>query len=145
MFDDHQRICKIDSQFKGRIKSALRKLTHSWKPKQEVRAEAKRAPATFECAECNYWCYEGSSKANLDKLIQDNPEAPIKQSKTKDDHIDPIVSVETGFVDWNTYIDRMFCPKENWQVLCKECHDIKTKEESALRKKYRHERKKAKS
>lgn len=117
-------------------------MTHGWQPKQEVRKEAKRAAATFECAECNYWCYEGKSEANYQKLLEDNPNEKIKKDGTKDDHINPIVSVETGFIDWNTYIDRMFCPKENWQVLCKSCHDIKTKKENEERKKWRKKRKK---
>lgn len=136
---------QIDSQFKGRIKSTLRKLSYSWKPQQEVRKEAKRAAATFECAECGYWCYEGKSEANYQKLLADNPDVGIKKESVKEDHIVPIVDVEVGFVDWNTYIDRMFCPKENYQILCKSCHDVKTKAENQLRKKYRHERKKAKS
>ena len=45
------------------------------------------------------------------------------------DHKVPVVDPKTGFVDWNTYIDRMFCPKKNFQVLCKECHLVKTKKE----------------
>jgi 5-methylcytosine-specific restriction endonuclease McrA len=38
------------------------------------------------------------------------------------------------FVDWNTFIDRLFCPIENLQVLCKACHLIKSNEEKGLRK-----------
>jgi 5-methylcytosine-specific restriction endonuclease McrA len=50
------------------------------------------------------------------------------------DHIDPVVDPIIGFVDWNTFIDRLLCPKENLQVLCKECHLIKTKQEKLQRK-----------
>ena len=41
------------------------------------------------------------------------------------DHIEPIGSFE----DWNSYIDRLFCPASNLQVLCAPCHKRKTKEE----------------
>lgn len=34
------------------------------------------------------------------------------------------------FKDWNTYVDNLFCDEDNWQVICKPCHDIKTKEEN---------------
>jgi len=46
------------------------------------------------------------------------------------DHIIPVVDPKEGFKDWNTFIARMFTPLENYQVLCKKCHKIKTKEEN---------------
>lgn len=46
------------------------------------------------------------------------------------DHIIPVVDPKVGFVDWNTFIDRMFCERDNYQVLCKPCHKKKTKEEN---------------
>ena len=49
------------------------------------------------------------------------------------DHIDPVVNPNTGFIDWNTYIDRMFNGK--LQALCEGCHAAKTKEEGTLRRK----------
>ena len=53
------------------------------------------------------------------------------------DHIDPVVDPEVGFVDWETFIDRLFCEKENLQVLCKPCHKEKTKAERQVRKEFR--------
>lgn len=50
------------------------------------------------------------------------------------DHIDPVVDPVIGFVDWNTFIDRLLCPKENLQVLCTTCHLKKTKIEKSLRR-----------
>lgn len=56
------------------------------------------------------------------------------------DHIIPVVDPLVGFIDWNTYIDRLFCSKENLQVLCSECHNKKTNEErNAKSKKNRKE------
>lgn|SRR5574343_644248 len=45
------------------------------------------------------------------------------------DHIIPVVDPTTGFVDWNTYIDRMFSEKDNYQVLCISCHKKKSNKE----------------
>jgi hypothetical protein len=42
------------------------------------------------------------------------------------DHIDPVVDPEDGFQDLDVFIDRLYCEAENLQVLCKECHKVKT-------------------
>ena len=40
----------------------------------------------------------------------------FKGSEVAVDHINPVVN--DGFKDWNTFIDRLFCDKDNLQVLC---------------------------
>ncbi len=50
------------------------------------------------------------------------------------DHIKPIVDPAKGFEGWDVLIDRMFCEKDNLQVLCKTCHDVKTQEEKLIAK-----------
>lgn len=55
------------------------------------------------------------------------------QSSVQIDHREPVVD-KTGFKDWNTYIDRLFCSKDNLQVLCLGCHKIKSKDENAVRR-----------
>lgn len=50
------------------------------------------------------------------------------------DHISPVVDPKVGFVDWNTYISRLFCSADNLQLLCKICHTTKTKLEQEERK-----------
>lgn len=59
----------------------------------------------------------------------------FKLTDVQVDHIDPVVSVKDGFIDWNIYISRMFCDADGLQVLCSECHSIKTKNEREQRKK----------
>lgn len=51
------------------------------------------------------------------------------------DHILPVVDPDVGFISWDEFIKRLYCPKENLQVLCKPCHAIKTKEEKQRRTK----------
>jgi 5-methylcytosine-specific restriction endonuclease McrA len=50
------------------------------------------------------------------------------------DHVIPIVSTSKGFTTWDDFISNLFCPKENLQVLCTECHTSKTKTENTKRK-----------
>jgi len=49
------------------------------------------------------------------------------------DHIEPVVDVSEGFAGWDSYIARLFCEVDNLQVLCKECHSIKTANERKQR------------
>jgi len=51
------------------------------------------------------------------------------------DHIKPIVSPAKGFTSWDDFIGALFCPKKNLQVLCKDCHAVKTKKETIKRNK----------
>ena len=45
------------------------------------------------------------------------------------DHRVPIVSPETGFTDWGSFVERLFCPADGLQVLCAVCHRVKTEKE----------------
>jgi hypothetical protein len=54
------------------------------------------------------------------------------QSKVQADHINPIVPV-TGFDSWDDVIRRNFCEIDGYQVLCGDCHLVKTNQEKALR------------
>ena len=45
------------------------------------------------------------------------------------DHVSPVILPETGFTTWDSFIERLFCDKSNLQVLCKGCHDEKTRME----------------
>jgi 5-methylcytosine-specific restriction endonuclease McrA len=54
-------------------------------------------------------------------------------SKMAVDHIDPVVSVNEGFQDWNEFISRLWCERKNLQRICDTCHDKKTAEERTAR------------
>ncbi len=49
------------------------------------------------------------------------------------DHIDPVVDPSTGYIDLDTYANRLFCDDNKLQMLCKPCHSIKTKAENIER------------
>ena len=61
------------------------------------------------------------------------------------DHIDPVIDPNVGFVDWNTYITRLFPKLSGFQVLCKACHKIKSDAEDEIRNELRRKRKEEKN
>lgn len=111
------------ARFASFIKSALRAASRRWPQKHQSLKDAcvgKRLnKATgkdifhYKCAACN----------NLFKGVD-----------VQVDHIDPVVSVEHGFIGWDVYIERMFCEADGYQVLCKTCHSLKTANERKARK-----------
>lgn len=66
---------------------------------------AKRPHVQYQCAVCLDWY--GSTKVSVD-------------------HVDPVISTDEGFIDWNTFIERLFCDPKNLQVICECCHKTKT-------------------
>jgi 5-methylcytosine-specific restriction endonuclease McrA len=57
------------------------------------------------------------------------------------DHVLPCVCPNEGFVNYELYIKRLFCDKDNLQILCKSCHDLKSKEENKQRRMTREKKK----
>jgi 5-methylcytosine-specific restriction endonuclease McrA len=111
------------ARFRSFVVSALRTATRRWPPKfkalkdayigRQVNKKTNKMAMHYACASC--------SNHFVAKDVQV-------------DHIFPVVSPQTGFVDWETYISRLFCEKENLQVLCKPCHVEKTALEKLQRK-----------
>jgi 5-methylcytosine-specific restriction endonuclease McrA len=109
------------ARYNSFVKGGLRKLSIKWPPKYQVLKEAQvgkkinklsgRIAMHFACAYC--------------KL-----HFPAKCVSV--DHISPIVDPALGFTTWDDTIARMFCEKDGLQVLCKDCHDNKTKEEKEI-------------
>lgn len=63
-------------------------------------------------------------------------------SKMHVDHLSPVVPIKNGWKggenflghNWNEYVKNLYCEIENLQVLCKECHKKKSKEENESRR-----------
>lgn len=127
----------MEAKFKGKIISALRKLTWSWKPYNNVKNAAKVDAACFECSSCGKYCYDGKSERNLKKLQDKYPNKNVQKETIYIDHIDPVIPLEHWNWDWNDYISRIFCSEENLQPLCKECHNEKSNIEKEIRKNLR--------
>lgn len=112
-----------EGRIKSFITSTLRGGLRRWPPKWETLKEAKvgkkineksgRLAEHYKCASCK------------------------KEYVSKDvevDHIKPVVCPKKGFVSWDEFIKRLYCPKENLQCLCKKCHKEKTNQEKLKRK-----------
>lgn len=105
---------------KSFVIASLRKASYRWPARSEALNKSKTAPNTYTCNMCK------DSFGRKDVRL---------------DHIDPIVDPTTGFIGWDSYVERLFCEVDGFQVLCDTCHDSKTMTERELRKQYRKLRK----
>lgn len=110
----------------------LRDLSRYWPEKRKARnaAKVKVQIGTFK---------NGNPKYEI-QYTCNSCQGVFKREETQMDHRVPVISVEDGWVSWDVYIERLFCPADNYQCLCIGCHEIKT----ALEKEYRQDVKKAK-
>ena len=109
------------SRYNSFIKGGLRQASIRWPPKYTVLKAAEvgkrnnkatgRTAMHFVCAHCDLYY-------------------PNKQVSV--DHITPVVDPAVGFDTWDKTIERMFCEADGLQVLCKGCHDKKTKGEKEI-------------
>jgi len=109
-----------EARFSSFIKSLLRKGTQRWGPKNEVLKESRSDKGVYYCIGCSQ---------NVPVTVK------IGNKRVRNvfvDHIEPIISPEVGFTTWDDYIEKMFCEKDNLQVLCGTCHDIKTAKERSI-------------
>lgn len=105
-----------EAQFITFVKSALRSASRRWKPIYDTIKEARVARGIYVCASC------GSH-------------VPPTQNKRKNisvDHRVPIIDPDVGFTNWGDFIERLFCEQEGLQLLCRACHDAKSKEERKI-------------
>ena len=113
-----------EGQYKSWIKSFMRRASMRWAPRNDAKKAAryhKKLPNAkgrlvyhSTCAHCKEIVPETTSQA---------------------DHILPVILV-TGWDSWDGIIERMFCEKEAFQILCTPCHKIVTQQEKEERKKH---------
>lgn len=99
----------------------LRRLSYQWPPRQQAIRNARIDRGVYVCNTCR---------------------GEFGPKEIQLDHILPVVDEETGFVNWDTYIERLFCEETGFQVLCKTCHEAKTFLEQEIRKQVKKEKKK---
>ena len=109
-----------ESAFWSFIRSGLRQKSRFWKPITQCKMAARRAykgplkrqKFEYQCNVCNKWFPE--KKINID-------------------HIEPAGSLRCA-QDLPGFVERLFVEAEGLQVLCSNCHDIKTKQEKIKNK-----------
>lgn len=105
-----------ESQYFGFIRSGLRQKYSRWAPRYDTLlsarqvSKARRYKWKYRCALC--------SKVFPQKDIQV-------------DHIIPCGSIKC-YADLPGFVERLFCEKENLQVLCNTCHKEKTNQHREL-------------
>lgn len=101
--------------FEAWLKSWLRKGSYRVpEVYTEVKRRARISRGLYKCSKCKQQKFR-------------NGEFAI-------DHIRPVIDPKVGFIDWNTYISRLFCGPDLLQLLCHPCHDKKTKTENTKRR-----------
>lgn len=107
---------KTESEFWSFIRSALRSASKWWKPKldylerhkRKYTGENKRIKHEYQCEKCRKW---------------------FVRAKIAVDHIIPCGTLR-NYDDVAPFISRLFIEVNGgWQLLCKECHLVKTKSE----------------
>jgi hypothetical protein len=113
-----------EARFRSFIKGGLRGISLRWPPKSVVKKAARIRRGVYKCA--GY----GKRAHQADASIKEKGK---RVNNIFVDHITPVIG-EEGFVSWDQVIERMFCEADGLQVLCRECHQAKTKDERQARK-----------
>lgn len=92
---------------------ALRKIWRYYPVRREVLNEASDGRGFYKC----YICQKLEQEVQVDHIV------PIGTCKR-----------ENGKTDYNLYIDKLLCDKNNLGACCKPCHTEKTKRENSERK-----------
>ena len=108
-----------ESMFWSMIRSALRQKSRWWKPIAECKKLARRA-------------YKGKNKRQKWEYHCNKCKNWFKSDQVNVDNIEPAGSLNCSN-DLPAFVDTLFCEQENLQVLCKTCHDEKTKLEKQLK------------
>lgn len=103
-----------EGRFDSFVTSALRSASRRWPPKFQCLNDAKtekkiniktgRMAQHYRCALCN------------------------EEFTAKDMNVDHIKPIGRG-LDWNEFINRLYCETSNLQAVCVPCHKIKSKAE----------------
>lgn len=114
----------MTQKLKAFVINGLRRLHSRWLPRNIAKDAAKtilpfsnvkekdKSRNAYVCAHC--------------KKVFRNSEIHI-------DHIEPVVDPNTGFTTFDIYIESLFVGVDGYQVLCIECHQVKSAEENKTR------------
>jgi len=112
-----------ESMFWGTIRSALRQKSRWFKPNAEAKKRA-RIP------------YKGPNKRRKWSYICKSCKKHFMDKEVAVDHIVPAGTLRCAD-DLPQFVERLFCEVDGLQVLCKTCHDKKTKKDKEKLKKQR--------
>lgn len=112
---------KSKPNLKHWLVNKVRRLSYQWPPRKEAIKKARLERGIYLCNIC---------------------QGKFGPKEIQLDHIEPVIHEEDGFIDWNNYLERLFCAEEGFQVLCKPCHNIKSYYENEIRRQVKKENRK---
>lgn len=115
-----------EARFTSFVKGILRAGSNKWPPKWEVRTRSRQSRGIYLCKGHGRKPHAVAASIRIGSKRHNNVFV---------DHIKAIVG-RSGFSSWDDFINNLYCEVDNLQVLCKACHDLKTKEEKEGRKNY---------
>ncbi len=95
------------------VMGTLRRASYRWPPRNEAMREAKISRGIYKCAACK---------------------GEFRRKDVQMDHREPVVDPKSGFIGWESYIERLLPDRCGWQCLCRPCHNSKSKAENAERR-----------
>jgi len=107
-----------EARYRGFVRSALRKAWMKWPPNQATKRAARIERGVYMCAGYQRDAHLAPASIKVDGKRKNN---------VFTDHIEAVGS----HASWDDVIAGLFCEADNLQVLCKDCHDRKTKDERA--------------
>jgi hypothetical protein len=108
----------MDEAKKKFAMQALRRASYRWRSRGEALKKARVSRGQYRCAKCG--------------AISDRHGVQM-------DHREAVVDPKVGYVNLDTWVDRLLCDESNWDCLCISCHDIKSIGENKVRKQTRAE------
>lgn len=91
----------------------LRRGSYKWPPRWKVLKAASVGRNQYRC--------------NICKGI-------YPRKKVQLDHITPVIHPTRGWINFDDYINRLYVMEDGFQVLCKNCHSLKSGKENKVRK-----------
>jgi 5-methylcytosine-specific restriction endonuclease McrA len=96
----------------------LRRISYQFPERKQAIKDARVERGKYKCAKC---------------------EGIFKPGEFQLDHVIPVIDPHEGFMDWNNFIERLFCDVSGWNILCLNCHNIKTLYENEIRRQVKKE------
>lgn len=110
----------MDSKLKSKVIVLLRGASRWWPEKNEAKKLARIDRGLYQCNICK---------------------GTFGTKEVVADHISPVVDPYKGWESFDIFIERLFCSREQYQILCQQCHDSKTAVEREIRKLVREQNK----
>jgi 5-methylcytosine-specific restriction endonuclease McrA len=105
-----------EAAFWGMIRATLRNKSRFWKPSAQCVQNAKRK-------------YVGPNKKQKFEYQCNSCKKYFKRQDVNVDHIIPVGTLKSA-QDLPGFVERLFCEVKGLQLLCKKCHDAKTKKDN---------------